>query len=259
MVDLDFDGSGYLHGFLVLHSWNSLPNTLSFCRYDWSPKKTYTKHQTSGPHSGKPPGFLEWHGRPGWSEKMRPILDDVFSLPLKQNTCDPWCPTQKTYVQGGKPLNMVCLRDWTKICKKNMVFLHMGIFCFKRTTYRNLEIRCVSTNPDVFWLLFMLIQLIHLMFFSQGWFLNPWKLEHIFSRWWQLKCFFMFTPTWGRWCNLTFIFFRWVGEKTTNSIFQGQQKVWNNLGVQKLSHEKEHFREEIRIFLAILRKRDLCF
>ena len=44
------------------------------------------------------------------------------------------------------------------------------------------------------------------------------KLIRSFSRWWQLKYFSLFHAYFGKWSNLTSIFFKWVGS-TTNQVF----------------------------------------
>ena len=41
------------------------------------------------------------------------------------------------------------------------------------------------------------------------------------TRWWQLKYFFMFTPSWGRWTHFDLrIFFKWVGSTTNQATFE---------------------------------------
>ena len=161
------------------------------------------------------------------------FLREFFDARDSQNMCDPWGPTKK------RPRR----ETFENVC------LHMVIFCFKRTTYRNLEIRCVSTSPDVFWWLFMLIQLIHLMFFSQGWFLDPesWKTySHLLGE---------DDPIWRSYFSDGLVlqsptrFFR------ANTKFG---KTWECQGGAKTQSRKENFVKRSESSLAILRKRDLC-
>ena len=133
MVDLDFDGSGIfmvslccIHGIPFQTPWVFVGI--------WSQKKhTNTKHQTSGPHSGKPPGFLEW--QPG----------DLAGA----KTCVTPDALQKN-VQGGKPLNMFASETEQKYVKNTWFSSTWLFFYLKRMTYRNLEIRCVSTTQVMF-------------------------------------------------------------------------------------------------------------